>query len=84
MTNEQIEQRREEVKKILQNLKNRANNVWLVCCIWESPMTGGLDHREGFFIDYIEARWFAQMLEDTYGPKKFNFTHEVYFFRTNS
>lgn len=47
-------------------------------------MTGGLDHREGFFTNHTEAQWFADMLEDTYGPKKFNFTHEVYFFRTNS
>lgn len=84
MTNEQVEQRRKEVKEILQDLNSRAKNMWLVCCIWVSPMTGGLDHREGFFTDHTEAQWFADMLEDTYGPKKFNFTHELYFFRTDS
>lgn len=84
MTNEQIEQRRREVRDILLKLSYKAKDMWLVCCIWESPMTGGLDHREGFFTDHTEAQWFADMLEDTYGPKKFNFTHEVYFFRTNS
>ena len=84
MTNEQIEKDREFVKSLLTDLSSKAKNMWLVCVVWESPITHVLEHREGYFTDHTEAQWFADMLEDTYGPKKFNFTHELYFFRTDS
>lgn len=81
MTNEQIEQRRKEVGSILKDLNSRAKNMWLVCVVWESPITHSLEHREGYFLDYTEARLFSEMLVDTY-DKKYKLCNEVYFFRT--
>lgn len=80
-TEEQIKQDREYVKGLLTNLSSRVKNMWLVCCVWESPITHSLEHREGYFLDYTEARLFFEMLQETY-DKKFHLRHEVYFFKT--
>lgn len=83
MTNEQIEKDRKFVQSLLTDLSSRASNMWLVCVVWESPITHMLEHREGYFLDYTEARMFSDMLVDTY-DKKYKLRNEVYFFKTNS
>ena len=83
MSYEQIEKDRKFVQSLLTDLSSRASNMWLVCVVWESPITHMLEHREGYFLDYTEARMFSDMLVDTY-DKKYKFRNEVYFFKTNS
>jgi len=83
MTNEQIQKDREFVRSLLTDLSSKAKNMWLVCVVWESPITHVLEHREGYFLDYTEAKLFSDMLEETY-EKKYKLRHEVYLFNTNS
>ena len=82
-TEEQIKKDREFVATVMTDLCNRAKDMWVVCCIWESPITHMLEHREGFFLDYMEAEIFHDMLEDTY-ETKYHLRHEVYISRTIS
>lgn len=79
-TPEQIEKDRKFVKDLMVELSSKAKDMWLVCCIWESPITHTLEHREGYFPDHTEARFFYEMLEDTY-ENKYKLRHEVYFFK---
>ena len=82
-TEEQIKHDREYVKDLLRNLSSRVKNMWLVCVVWESPITHSLEHREGYFLDYTEAKLFSDMLADTY-DKKYKLRNEVYFFKTEN
>lgn len=78
-TEKQIKEDREYVKSLLSDLSSKAKDMWLVCCVWESPITHTLEHREGYFPDHTEARLFYDLLEDTY-ENKYKLRHEVYCF----
>lgn len=65
-TNEQIQKDREYTRNLLKDLSSRNNDMWLVVCIWRSPVDGSLEHRQGWFLDFVEADQFRNMLEETY------------------
>lgn len=81
-TNEQIQKDREYTRNLLKNLASRADNMWLVVCIWRSPIDGSLEHRQGWFLDFAEAEKFRNMLEDTY-KKLPGLDHQTYCFHTH-
>lgn len=80
--NEQLQKRREYNRNLLKNLASRADNMWLVVCVWVSPIDGSFEHREGWFLDFIEADKFRNMLEATY-KKIPGVDHQTYFFHTD-
>lgn len=80
--NEYLQKRREYNRNLLKNLASRANNMWLVVCVWVSPIDGSFEHREGWFLDFIEADKFRNMLEGTY-KKLPGVDHQTYFFHTD-
>lgn len=81
-TNEQIQKRREYNRNLLKDLSSRASNMWLVVCVQTSPIDGTFEHRQGWFLDYIEAEKFRNMLDETY--KKFpGLDHHIYCFHTD-
>lgn len=81
-TNEQIQKDREYTRNLLKDLSSRNNDMWLVVCIWRSPIDGSLEHRQGWFLDFVEADQFRNMLEETY--KKFpGVDHQTYCFHTD-
>lgn len=65
-TDEQIQKYLENTQSLLKNLASRANNMWVVVCVWRSPVDGSLEHRQGWFTDFIEAEKFSNMLDATY------------------
>lgn len=81
-TNEQIQKDREYTRNLLKNLASRADNMWLVVCIWRSPIDGSLEHRQGWFLDFAEADQFRNMLEGTY-KKLPGLDHQTYCFHTD-
>lgn len=81
-TNEQIQKDREYTRNLLKDLSSRNNDMWLVVCIWRSPVDGSLEHRQGWFLDFVEADKFRNMLEDTY-KKLSGLNHQTYCFHTD-
>lgn len=81
-TNEQIQKDREYTRNLLKNLASRADNMWLVVCIWRSPIDGSLEHRQGWFLDFAEADQFRNMLDATY-RKLPGLDHQTYCFHTD-
>ena len=57
-TEEQVNKDREFVNNLHENLCSRVKDMWVVCCVWRSPISHLLEHREGCFTDYTEARLF--------------------------
>lgn len=80
--NEYLQRRREYNRNLLKNLASRADNMWLVVCVWVSPIDGSFEHREGWFLDFIEADKFRNMLEETY-KKLPGVDHQTYCFHTD-
>lgn len=80
--NEQLQKRREYNRNLLKNLASRADNMWLVVCVWVSPIDGSFEHREGWFLDFAEADKFRSMLEGTY-KKLPGVDHQTYCFHTD-
>lgn len=81
-TNEQIQKDREYTRNLLKDLSSRNNDMWLVVCIWRSPVDGSLEHRQGWFLDFVEADQFRNMLEETY-KKLPGVDHQTYCFHTD-
>lgn len=81
-TNEQIQKDREYTRNLLEDLSSRNNDMWLVVCIWRSPVDGSLKHRQWWFLDFVEADQFRNMLEETY-KKLPGVDHQTYCFRTD-
>lgn len=81
-TNEQIQKDREYTRNLLKDLSSRNNDMWLVVCIWRSPVDGSLEHRQGWFLDFLEADQFRNMLEETY-KKLPGVDHQTYCFHTD-
>ncbi len=81
-TDEQIQKDREYTRNLLKDLSSRNNDMWLVVCIWRSPVDGSLEHRQGWFLDFVEADKFRNMLEDTY-KKLPGLHHHTYCFHTD-
>lgn len=80
--NEQLQKRREYIRNLLKDLASRADNMWLVVCVWVSPIDGSLEHRQGWFLDFSEADEFRNMLEETY-TKLLGLDHQTYCFHTD-
>ena len=80
--NEQLQKRREYNRNLLKNLASRADNMWLVVCVWVSPIDGSFEHREGWFLDFIEADKFRNMLDGTYRNLP-DVDHQTYCFHTD-
>lgn len=80
--NEQLQKRREYNRALLKDLASRADNMWLVVCIWRSPIDGSFTHREGWFLDFVEADKFRNMLDETY-KKLPGLNHQTYCFHTD-
>lgn len=80
--NEQLQKRREYNRALLKNLASRADNMWLVVCVWVSPVDGSFAHREGWFLDFVEADKFRNMLDETY-KKLPGLNHQIYCFHTD-
>lgn len=80
--NEQLQKRREYNRNLLKNLASRADNMWLVVCVWVSPIDGSFEHREGWFLDFIEADKFRNMLDGTYRNLP-GVDHQTYCFHTD-
>lgn len=80
--NEYLQKRREYNRNLLKNLASRADNMWLVVCVWESPIDGSFEHREGWFLDFVEADKFRNMLDATY-RKLPVLNHQTYCFYTD-
>lgn len=81
-TNEQIQEDREYTRNLLKDLSSRNNDMWLVVCIWRSPVDGSLEHRQGWFLDFVEADQFRNMLEETY-KKLPGVDYQTYCFHTD-
>ena len=80
--NEYLQKRREYNRHLLKNLASRADNVWLVVCVWGSPIDGSFEHREGWFLDFVEADKFRNMLDGTY-RKLPGVDYQTYCFHTD-
>lgn len=80
--NEQLQKRRDYNRALLKDLASRANDMWLVVCVWESPVDGSFEHRQGWFLDFVEADKFCNMLEETY-KKLPGLHHHTYCFHTD-
>ena len=76
-TEEQVNKDQEFVNNLHEDLCSRVKDMWVVCCVWRSPISHLLEHREGCFTDYTEARLFHDMLKETY-ENKLKLPHEVY------
>lgn len=81
-TDEQIQKYLENTQSLLKNLASRANNMWVVVCVWRSPVDGSLEHRQGWFTDFIEADKFRNMLDATYKQLP-GVDHQTYCFHTD-
>lgn len=80
--NEQLQKRREYNRALLKDLASVADNMWLVVCVWVSPVDGSFAHREGWFLDFVEADKFRSMLDETY-KKLPCLNHQTYCFHTD-
>lgn len=81
-TNEQIQKDREYTRNLLKDLSSRNNDMWLVVCIWRSPVDGSLEHRQGWFLDFVEADQFRNMLDGTC-RKLLGVDYQTYCFHTD-
>ena len=56
--------------KIVEETQNRAaNDLYYIICFWESPFTGGVEYRRGYFDDISEAIKYQEDLRALYRDK---------------
>lgn len=72
-----IEERRQKTDEIFREIAKTMNESKLhsALVIWISPF-GNLDHRVGFFPDYIDCEGYAKFLKKSY--ENLDMTYEVY------
>lgn len=80
--NKQLQKRRKYTRSLLKELACKAENMWMVVCVYVSPINGSFEHRECWFLDFVEADMFRNMLDETY-KKLPGLDYHIYCFHTD-